>query len=161
MNVPTVPRITPLELRGPQGMRVLPKPVNAMAVRSTHPTCQEGDAVGFIFLIDTFPSGSTLPHLNLILPFIFFFLGVGGPNLLQLEYSRGKKPHGEQWHIHYPPESTQIRTKTPLSGCTESQKNNCQPSMWQIEWTNRGGTVWEERAAEQDAKRGGEREKLV
>lgn len=95
MSVPTVPRITPLELRGPQGMRVLPKPVNATAVRSTHPTCQEGDVVGFIFLIDTFPSHSTLSHLNLILPFIFFFL----PPLrrkkkstpLLLEYSKEKK----------------------------------------------------------------------
>lgn len=40
MSVPTVPGITPVELRGPQGMRVLPKPVNATAVRFTHPTCQ-------------------------------------------------------------------------------------------------------------------------
>lgn len=143
-------------------MRVLPKPVNAMAVRSTHPTCQEGDAVGFIFLIDTFPSHSTLSHLNLILPFIVLFFSEGGkPNLLLLEYSRGKKPHGEQRHIHYPPESTQIGTKTPLSKRTKSQKNNCQPSMRQIERTNGGAAVWEERAVEQDAKRGGEREKLV
>lgn len=33
--------------------------------------------------------------------------------------------------------------------------------MWWIEWTNGGAAVWEERAAKQDAKRGGEREKLV
>lgn len=96
MSVPTVPRITPLELRGPQGMRVLPKPVNAMAVRSTHPTCQEGDAVGFIFLIDTFPSHSTLSHLNLILPFIFlFFLWGGGTlTLCYLDTAKGKSHMG-------------------------------------------------------------------
>lgn len=70
MSVPTVPRITPLELRGPQSIRVLLKPVNAAAVRFTHPTCQDGDAVGLIFLIDTFPSHSMLFHLILILPFI-------------------------------------------------------------------------------------------
>ena len=95
MSVPTVPRS-----RETQGMRVLPKPVNATAVRSTHPTCQEGDAVGFIFLIDTFPSHSTLSHLNLILPFIFLFFSEGEknlkPNPLLLEYSKGKKSHGEQ-----------------------------------------------------------------
>lgn len=52
-------------------MRVPPKPANVTAVSSTHPTCQEGDAVGFIFLIDTFLSRSTLSRLNLIPPFIF------------------------------------------------------------------------------------------
>lgn len=81
MSVPTVPGITPVELRGPQGMRGLPKPANAMAVRFTHSTCQEGDAVGLIFLIDTFPSHSTLSHLNLILPFVFLFFSEERKNL--------------------------------------------------------------------------------
>lgn len=103
MSVPTVPRITPLELRGLQGMKVLPKPVNATAVRSTHPTCQEGDAVGFIFLIDTFPSRSTLSHLNLILPFIFlfFFFPLRGEKksnltLCYLDRAKEKSHVGEQ-----------------------------------------------------------------
>lgn len=92
--VPTVPRITPVELRGPQGMRALPKPVNATPVRFTHPTCQDGDAVGLIFLIDTFPSPSTLSHLTLILPFVFLFFSQEKKNSSPLlpEYSKGKKP---------------------------------------------------------------------
>lgn len=80
-------------------MRVPPKPVTATAVRSTHPTCQEGDAVGLIFLIDTFPSHSTLSHLNLILPFVFYFFfpSEGGKINLTLYYlnrAKGKSHMG-------------------------------------------------------------------
>jgi hypothetical protein len=81
VSVSAGPGIIPFELRGPQGVRVPPKPANGMVVSSTHPTCQEGDAVGFIFLIDTFLSHSTLSHLNLILPFIFLLFSEKNPFL--------------------------------------------------------------------------------
>lgn len=153
MSVPTVPRITPVELRGPQGMRVLPKPVNATAVRFTHPTCQDRDAVGLIFLIDTFPSHSTLSRLILILPFVFLFFPLRKKKnltLCSLNTAKGKSPHGEQWHTHHPPENTQTLTKSPIRRCTKSQKNNCQPSECEADkMDRRRGDPWKERAAKQ------------
>lgn len=51
------------ELRGPQA-RAPAGPASATAVISTRPACQEGDAAGFILLIDTFLSHRTLCRLS-------------------------------------------------------------------------------------------------
>lgn len=73
--------------------RVPAGPASATAVSSTHPTCQEGDAAGFILLIDTFLSHCTLCLLSLTPLSSPFFEENPSPAPGE---RKGEKPHKEQ-----------------------------------------------------------------